>query len=381
MPTFAMKRGTKCWRGQIKQNGRIVASKWFGSTKKDQRQAILWEEETRKELKRNKGNQKTRMASLTIHEWATAYLNESKRRFVRKTYLEKRDTYKRLFRNLPPNTAVEEITPGTALAHLQHEYDERSGYAANKDRKNLASAWSWGRKYLSLFPEKANPFLAVEKFPEKRKPRYVPPEDDFWTVLEHASGQDRVMLMAFLHLGARRGEIFRLKWQDVDFPKGTVCLATRKTKDGSWKRSFIPMSDELRKELVWWYGARPYPKAEHVFVMLDNSNSPNHTPGGPYKYRQKFMKQKCKKAGVPHFGFHAIRHLSATILYKAGKSVSTIQQILRHANPTTTEIYLKSLGFNLNEMRDAVEVFNNRGPAKVTDFAIQKASRAATLKA
>ena len=31
------------------------------------------------------------------------------------------------------------------------------------------------------------------------------------------------MLLAFLHLAARRGEIFRLTWEDVDFNGLTEC--------------------------------------------------------------------------------------------------------------------------------------------------------------
>jgi hypothetical protein len=56
-----------------------------------------------------------------------------------------------------------------------------------------------------------NPCL-VDKMPEERQPRYVPPEEDFWKVFEIAGGQDKVMLLAFLHSAARRGEIFRLDW-------------------------------------------------------------------------------------------------------------------------------------------------------------------------
>lgn len=205
MPTFALKNGIRCWRGQVKRDGKIIASKWFGSSKKEQRKAILFEERIKTEYEKGKTRPKTHTESLTIHEWATTYLDEAQRRFASKTYKEKRDAFRRLLERYSPSKELEAMTPGAALHHLQGEYDARSGYAANKDRKNLATAWTWGGKYLSGFPERTNPFLAVDKFPEVRKPRYVPPEDDFWAVLDIAEGQDHVMLMAFLHLAARRG--------------------------------------------------------------------------------------------------------------------------------------------------------------------------------
>lgn len=56
------------------------------------------------------------------------------------------------------------------------------------------------------------------------------------------------------------------------------------------------------------------------------------------------MKKICKRAGVEPFGFHAIRHLTASILFGKGHKLATIQAILRHESKTTTEKYLHSLG-------------------------------------
>jgi len=84
-----------------------------------------------------------------------------------------------------------------------------------KDRKNLVAAWHWGMKYFELVLPAPNPCL-VEKMPEVRSPRYVPPEEDFWCIYDFAKEQDKIMLLAFLHLGARRGEIFRLTCEALD---------------------------------------------------------------------------------------------------------------------------------------------------------------------
>ena len=50
--------------------------------------------------------------------------------------------------------------------------------------------------------------------------------------------------------------------------------------------------------------------------------------GQPFTNRQHFMERLCKKAGVREFGFHAIRHLTASILYREGQPVAVIQSIL-----------------------------------------------------
>ncbi|MFO7597138.1 MAG: site-specific integrase [Desulfocurvibacter africanus] len=364
MPTETIRRGTLRWRGVVKMDGAIQKTKWFDSGPKEQRKAILWEEETRKALR---AQPKTPTALLEPLKWANDYLNDVERRHSKKTYVEKRSGLLRFLR-FAHGKSLHEYTPALALAFFQEQHDKRSGNAANKDRKNLATAWKWGQKYLDRFPDKPNPFMAVDRFPEQRQDRYIPPEEDFHKVFELTEGQDRIMLTAFLHLGARRGEVFRLTWADVDFKENCVWLTTRKTLDGSPKTEDVPMSSELRAALLWWWENRPYKQAENVFTCLDDSPSPNHNPGGPFLYRQHFMKKLCKRAGVKPFGFHAIRHLSASMLYRAGYKVDQIQMILRHEKATTTDRYLRSLGSRREAMREAVETFSKRGPAKVLTF-------------
>ena len=113
----------------------------------------------------------------------------------------------------------------------------RSGYAVNNDRKNLLAAWNWGIKYLDL--PSPNPCM-VDRFPESRKTRYVPPEKDFWTVYEASEGQDKVMLLACLHLAARRSELFRLTWDDVDFGNERIRIGARKRLGGAWSLTGSP---------------------------------------------------------------------------------------------------------------------------------------------
>lgn len=371
MPTETKRRGVSRWRGVVWQNGKIAASKWFGCGEKERRKAIIWEEQKRKEIEEEQKNG-TVTESSSLAKWSGGYLDEAKRRCAKKTYQEKCRAFRYLARFVRKHTDSKDgncelslFTPSFALSYLQEQYDKRSGYAANKDRKNLSTAWDWGKKFISGFPNLANPFASIERYPEERSPRYVPPEEDFWKVLGVAKGQDKVMLLAFMHLAARRGEIFRLKMSDIDFHNEQVRLTTKKTRDGSARLDWIPMTKELRNILLKWWQERPYKQSEYLFTMLDNTPSRNNEPGAPYRVRQHVMKKLCKRAGVKAFGWHAIRHLTAVILYKSGEPVSKIQKILRHQHPTTTERYVASLGFAPDQMRESLEVLSNRGPAKV----------------
>ena len=154
-------------------------------------------------------------------------------------------------------------------------------------------------------------------------------------------------------IASRRGEIFRLTWEDVDFGNDRVRLWTRKRRGGILEFDWLPMTKELRKSLRWWWGHRPIKDQPYVFLCLEDKAFCKEHYGGPFKERSKFMGRLCDEADVKPFGFHAIRHLSASILYNLGYEVAVIQTILRHKSANTTERYLRSIG--LERVREALE--------------------------
>jgi len=236
------------------------------ATKKSYREAVAWETEQKEKMEKSQ----TATASWMILSWSDEYLDFAKDRFTKKTYKEKWSVFKRLASFFDPHLPVSDISLSDCKDYLGEQSRSRSGYAANKDRKNLASGWEWGRKFITGFPQGINPFKAIDKFPEIRSPRYVPPEEDFWAVYDKAEGQDKVMLLTALHLAARRGELFGLTWADVDFGTNQKCLWTRKRKGGHREPDLLPITTELRQELVRWWDQRPVKDVSHVFVCLEN---------------------------------------------------------------------------------------------------------------
>jgi site-specific recombinase XerD len=49
----------------------------------------------------------------------------------------------------------------------------------------------------------------------------------------------------------------------------------------------------------------------------------------------------CRRAGVPEYGPHTLRHSLASGLLTAGGSLAEVGEILRHVDPRTTVIYAK----------------------------------------
>ncbi|OGQ00203.1 MAG: integrase [Deltaproteobacteria bacterium RBG_19FT_COMBO_60_16] len=133
-----------------------------------------------------------------------------------------------------------------------------------------------------------------------------------------------VMLLA-LHTGMRRGEIFRLKWEDVDLRRGFLTI--REPKGGTDQT--IPLSEAARAILE----ARI--REESPYVIPGRS-------GGQRKDIKKALAGIRKAAALPE-GFrplHGLRHVYASMLASSGAvDLFTLQKLLTHKGPAMTQRY------------------------------------------
>jgi FKBP-type peptidyl-prolyl cis-trans isomerase (trigger factor) len=179
MPSKVMKRGIVRYRASVTVQGQTVQKMYPDESKKSYQAALIWEKEAKKELERKLSL--TNTASLAIGTWSNEYLTEGENRFAKDTFQEKKAAFARFYKDteLQRELPVHELTITICRNYLLKQVKERSGYAANKDRKNLGTAWRWGFDNMEGWPKGVNPFLSVKKFPEVRQPRYVPSEEDF----------------------------------------------------------------------------------------------------------------------------------------------------------------------------------------------------------
>lgn len=349
MPYKRIRNGVTRWYGAVMRHG-IQKERVFDTKREAQR----WETEMRETAK----PLRKEIPSASLLEWATRYLEYSLTAHSRAVFTEKRTVLRGFVQTLSPDMPAHELTKRDVLDYLQAQAQKRSGHAANKDRKNLIAAWNWGIEYMGLPP--LNP-CKVSRFPEVKQPRYIPPVEDFWKAYEAADRPDQVLLLTFLYTAARRGEVFKLTWADVDFKNNRLRLFTRKRTGGNLESDWVEMVQELRDSLLWWWENRPHKDSEFVFTVHGGHTFENQHEGKPYGYRQHFMHKLCARAGVKPFGFHAIRHLTASLLDMAGKELTLIQGVLRHQNPHTTARYLHSLRGVKAELETALP----RPPGKV----------------
>lgn len=389
MPSLMTKRGKQRYRGTVWVQGVRGPTKWFpDASKQSYRDAIEWENKEREKLRRNLNSIHTE--SSTIRQWVNQYMDHViSHNFSAKTIDEKKSAFQRFvgFYQVRPEMEIAAVERFLCAEFFGEQMVSRTGNSVNKDRKNLGAAWQWGSEYMRGWPKNTeNPFLSVSKKPEERHPRYVPPEEDFWAVYDHInrlaveSGedfavQDRVMLLAYLHLAARRSELFKATWSDVDFPAGQIRLWTKKREGGTKEFDWLPMTKELAEELKAWSKRRMAQEGvnkTHLFVCLDTRPFCVDYYGQPFTVRQHVMRRWCERAGVNPFGWHAIRHLTASMLYRLGYPQGVIQAILRHRSPSTTARYMRSIG--LDEVRAVLDDGLKRGSNVIPFDQMKKAS-------
>lgn len=153
----------------------------------------------------------------------------------------------------------------------------------------------------------------------------------------------RTMYYILLTTGVRRGECFGLKWCDIDFRSGLMSInrnVTYTTRSGavvgepktaSGYRT-IPIAEKTL-ELLEEYRRAEAPVSNNDFLF--HSEESKSLPRDP-SYITKHMKKLMNRCELPNMSPHDLRHTCASLLLQSGADVKSVQDILGHANASTT---------------------------------------------
>jgi integrase len=128
-----------------------------------------------------------------------------------------------------------------------------------------------------------------------------------------------------LYTGMRRGELFKLKWDDIDFERGFIHI--REPKGG--KSQKIPLNSSARALLQ----SLVKPGGEYIFPAKG---------GGQRNDIAKEVRAIRDAAGLPadFRPLHGLRHVYATMLASSGKvDMFTLQKLMTHKSPQMTQRY------------------------------------------
>jgi len=174
------------------------------------------------------------------------------------------------------------------------------------------------------------------KYKPARKLPFIPLEREIDDLIASCNKYVATFLQIAKETGARAGEIFALKWIDVDFETRTLRITAEK---GSNARLF-KISSKLVEML------RRIPKqGEKIFSRYSRLQNLRRTFK---RYRMK----AAHKLGNPRLlqiTFHTLRHWKGTMEYYKTKDILHVMRVLGHRNIKNTLLYTQLIKFKEND--------------------------------
>jgi integrase len=153
-----------------------------------------------------------------------------------------------------------------------------------------------------------------------------------------------------LHTGMRRGEQYRLRWQDVDLKRGIITIP--RSKHGELRH--IPINSAARAALL---ELRKH--GQGVGYVCPGVDGPRNRDW------RRWFEEVLKESEISNFRWHDLRHTFASRLVMANVSLRAVQALLGHKRMETTLRYSHLSEAHLHE---AVEHLTEKSTSTTTDI-------------
>jgi integrase/recombinase XerC len=143
--------------------------------------------------------------------------------------------------------------------------------------------------------------------------------------------RDKAIMELFYSSGLRLSELATLRWEQVDLASGMV------TVTGKGKRTrMVPVGRIAVEALLEWR------KARGVFASFEEPHVFVSQRGNPIATRtiQTRIRYWAKRQGMPQNVYpHLLRHSFASHMLESSGDLRAVQELLGHADISTTQIY------------------------------------------
>lgn len=134
------------------------------------------------------------------------------------------------------------------------------------------------------------------------------------------------MVILSLNTGIRQGELFNLKWHDIDFDKKILSVSGEYAK--SSKTRHIPLNDEAFNVLLQWKE-----------IALSKNLVFESKVGNQFNNVRKSWLNLLKMAEIKSFRWHDMRHHFASKLVMCTVDLNTVRELLGHSDLKMTLRY------------------------------------------
>ena len=151
---------------------------------------------------------------------------------------------------------------------------------------------------------------------------------------EYAGLRDEAFFECLYSTGCRISEMTPVKWETVDFARGSMIVTGKGSKDRLVVLGSRAM-DALRRLRACAEATSAAPSGPDAPVFLTD----RYAPLSP-RFAERRMKRYLAEAGLPtDLSPHKLRHSFATHLLDAGADLRSVQEMLGHASLSTTQVY------------------------------------------
>jgi integrase len=194
-----------------------------------------------------------------------------------------------------------------------------------------------------------NPIFAVRQSAKRTRVTEPLEAAKFRALILELSHKMRVVGIVAATTGLRISEVLGLKWKDIGC-KSLQMDVTRSVVDGiggkcmtETSRRPVPIDEFTTAELLAWRRETVY--AEPEDWVFASEKVQGRMPPWSDTLLDRFLQPAAKQAGITKWvGFHTFRHTYSTLLKANGEDVKVVQELMRHANISTTmNIFTKAL--------------------------------------
>lgn len=267
---------------------------------------------------------------MTIGDLLDLYLYQRKNDFSTKTYNDYaygRDVVK----DFMGNRKVRELTANDCAALIAKlKKDGKKAWTIRKILTPLNGALKIAIREGWLQGNPMDALLTHERPKADQKEMRCLSSDEIPRLLAAASSERWRLLFATLTFcGLRVGEALALKWTDVDLHTGTVFV--RGEKDGARKTAAAKRDVMMIPALVHPMRAYKIAQGQRGYVFANGN-------GLPVSRREalRALRAAEKRAGLPEYTLHELRHTFASILIAQGEPVTLVARQMGHKDPSVT---------------------------------------------
>ncbi len=251
-----------------------------------------------------------------------------------------RNAYQRDLENLQNYCDQQEISKWSELDGRQLRgfvaWRHRQGIGGRSLQRNLSAIRSFYRYLIKEEKVKNNPAegIIAPKSPRKL-PKVLDADQTVQLVEIEEEGslaiRDKAMLELIYSSGLRLAELISLNLNDIDF-NDRILTVTGKGK----KTRSVPVGQHAIKAIKRWLKNRAAMVNESEQALFVSNRGKRISP----RSVQQRLKQWAIKQGLPnHVHPHMLRHSFASHLLESSGDLRAVQELLGHADISTTQVY------------------------------------------